>query len=157
MVKNNPTKNEEFVNRIQVLGGQWTKISCSVLRTHKCAQCELIVNSSQAKAAALQQTYIYIIYTVQFCILHTTLIYKYCPVWQLYTGCCCSLYTAVDSWQPCMMLFRKNMEKFVVCLTLPEQFDTLFHTSVNCEFLKHLNMPLLVQNQVRILLGNAEQ
>ena len=118
-----------------------TDISCSGLRTRKCAQCELIVNSSQAKAAALQQTYIYIIYTVQFCILHTTLIYKYCPVWQLYTGCCCcSLYTAVDSWQPCMMLFRKNMEKFVVCLTLPEQFDTLFHTSVNCEFLKHINI-----------------
>ena len=58
----------------------------------------------------------------------------------VYTGCCCSLYTAVDSWQPCMMLFRKNMEKFVVCLTLPEQFDTLFHTSVNCEFLKHINI-----------------
>ena len=71
MVKNNPTKNQEFVYHIQVLSGQWTKISCSVFRTHKCAQCELIVNSSQAKAAALQQTY------------STTVYYKYCPVWWL--------------------------------------------------------------------------
>ena len=128
---NNPTKTKEFVYHIQVLSGQWTKISCSVFRTHKCAQCELIVNSSQAKAAALQQTY------------STTVVYYisialsggYWPLLLQPAGWLAALY---------MMLFRKNMEKFVVCLTLPEQFDTLFHTSVNCEFLKHLNMPLLV-------------